>query len=93
MLRGDATINALATMLYGKLPTAGKLDFATASTDWLDYRNALCAAAASPEGHGTEAPVIDAECLVTQDGEHISALRTLLQDSFPSVVRGAPGLR
>ena len=86
VLRSDATIDGLAKTIHAKLPNAGRIDFSTASSDWLNYRNALCAAAASPEGRGTEAPIVDAECLETQDGMHISALRSLLQDAFPSLV-------
>ena len=82
VLKSDRRIDGLTTTIYGKLPGPGRASFVTASQRWLEYRDSYCSAAASPAAGGSEAPVIVAQCLASQDAEHVTDLLTFLQDAF-----------
>jgi uncharacterized protein YecT (DUF1311 family) len=81
VLSRDKTINALNRQVFAVLHTAsGQRAFVSATAKWLGYRNAFCATAASEFSGGTEAPVVAAQCDAKLDAEHVTDLRTLLQD-------------
>jgi uncharacterized protein YecT (DUF1311 family) len=81
ILASDKTINALNMRVWGTLTTTpGKVGFIASNKSWLSYRNAFCTTASSEFSGGTEAPVVTAQCEATLDAEHITDLRTLLQD-------------
>jgi uncharacterized protein YecT (DUF1311 family) len=81
VLSRDKTINVLNRQVFAVLHTASaQRVFVTSNAKWLAYRNAFCATAASEFSGGTEAPVVTAQCEATLDTEHITDLRTLLQD-------------
>jgi uncharacterized protein YecT (DUF1311 family) len=81
ILASDKTINALNVRVWGTLTkTPAKIGFIASNKSWLSYRSAFCTTAASAFLGGTQAPVVTAQCEAALDTEHITDLRTLLQD-------------
>jgi uncharacterized protein YecT (DUF1311 family) len=81
VLSRDKAINALNRQVFAAVhTTSAQRVFVTSNAKWLAYRNAFCATAASEFSGGTEAPVVAAQCDAKLDAEHVTDLRTLLQD-------------
>ena len=74
----DKTIDGLAAKVFARLKGSSRATFVAASGDWLQYRNAACAAEASIYNGGSVQPVAYANCLVSLDGSHVSDLKHIL---------------
>ena len=81
ILRGDARINTLASMVFGRLSErAAKRRFITAQRTWLSYRRADCMSLSDVFEGGSQAPVLDAQCSAGRNGQRIKDLHSFLAD-------------
>ena len=78
VLHLDALINQRRRVIFRTLANrASRLDFVTAETSWQRSRRLTCLSASDAYGAGTFAPVAFANCLVTVNRAHLTALHAL----------------
>jgi len=75
IVRIDGRLDQLAKSLMPRLPdNAARRRFATAAHRWLSYRNADRASVSDVFEGGTEAPVLQAQCLAARDRTRLADL-------------------
>ncbi|MGZ4186026.1 MAG: lysozyme inhibitor LprI family protein, partial [Solirubrobacteraceae bacterium] len=85
ILRTDSQINLLAAQIFPILPSdRARRDFNAAQRAWLSYRKADCFSMSDVFEGGTEAGVIDAQCVANRNGQRIKDLRAFHRDLTPS---------
>jgi uncharacterized protein YecT (DUF1311 family) len=81
ILRSDTQINALNKKIFDALDTnSAKRDLITGHRAWLAYRKSYCLSVSDVFQGGTLAGVVDADCVATVNGQHVSNLKTFLKD-------------
>jgi uncharacterized protein YecT (DUF1311 family) len=81
ILRTDARINRLTASIAAHLQdNRARRRFIAAQRAWLDYRHADCLSRSDIFEGGTQAAVIDAECIGDRNRQRIRDLRTFLSD-------------
>jgi uncharacterized protein YecT (DUF1311 family) len=81
ILRSDKQINALNQKIFSALhTTSARRDLIAGHRAWLAYRKSYCLSVSDVFQGGTLAGVVDADCIATLNGQHVSNLRTFLKD-------------
>jgi uncharacterized protein YecT (DUF1311 family) len=81
ILRSDKQINALNVKIFNALPsTSARRDLIAGHRAWLAYRKSYCLSVSDVFQGGTLAGVVDADCVATVNGQHVTNLRTFLKD-------------
>jgi uncharacterized protein YecT (DUF1311 family) len=81
ILRGDKQINTLNQKVFTALPTnSARRDLIAGHKAWLAYRKSYCLSVSDVFQGGTLAGVVDADCIATVNGQHVSNLKTFLKD-------------
>jgi uncharacterized protein YecT (DUF1311 family) len=81
ILRSDKQINAFNQKIFNALPsTSARRDLIAGHRAWLAYRKSYCLSVSDVFHGGTLAGVVDADCVATVNGQHVSNLRTFLKD-------------
>jgi uncharacterized protein YecT (DUF1311 family) len=81
ILRTDARINRLTASIAVHLQdNRARRRFIAAQRAWLDYRHADCLSRSDIFEGGTQAAVIDAECVGQRNRQRVRDLRTFLSD-------------
>lgn len=81
ILRSDASVNALAKLIFSLLKSdAARARLNAAQHAWLVYRHADCLSRSDLFQGGTLAAVIDAECVATRNLQRVKDLRVLQSD-------------
>lgn len=81
VLRSDGTIDALNASIFAKLAgDAARRRFMAGHKAWIDYRHAYCLSVSDVFEGGTEAGVIDADCVASVSNQHVEDLRGFLGD-------------
>ncbi|MHB1210283.1 MAG: lysozyme inhibitor LprI family protein [Acidimicrobiales bacterium] len=77
----DAQINSLRRRVYSSLAFVGaRRNFVNGEVSWTSYRSSLCLSESSVYQGGSLAPVAYANCLVSSDRRHLSALQQFVQE-------------
>ena len=77
ILKIDAQVNVLAAQIFSILPdNRARRDFNAAQRAWLSYRKADCFSMSDVFEGGTEAGVLDAQCVASRNGQRLKDLRT-----------------
>lgn len=74
ILRSDKSIGSLNTKIFTKLSASGKKDFVNGHNAWLKYRTAYCLSESDVYQGGTEAGVVDAQCVASVNAAHLKEL-------------------
>lgn len=83
ILRTDRQIDALNRTVFKRLPgTPSRHDFITGHQAWLRYRDSFCLSVSDAERGGTQAGVLDADCVDDVNTQHVENLRNFAED-FP----------
>jgi uncharacterized protein YecT (DUF1311 family) len=78
ILRTDSEINARVRTMFRALPDAiARRKFVAAERSWLVYRETSCRSVSDLYRGGTAAPLLDADCVVTRNREHLDELASL----------------
>ena len=76
ILRTDGQINTLAAQIFPILfDTRARRDFNAAQRAWLSYRKTDCLSMSDVFEGGTEAAVVDAQCVAARNNQRIKDLR------------------
>lgn len=79
ILATDSRINALAKSIFSRLRDAlAQRRFIAAARAWLNYRHADCLSLSDVDEGGSQAPVTDAQCTASRNGQRIKDLRKFL---------------
>jgi uncharacterized protein YecT (DUF1311 family) len=78
ILKSDKTIDSLNAKIFTKLSTSGKKDFISGHNAWFKYRTAYCLSESDVYQGGTEAAVVDAQCVANINSVHVKELRGFL---------------
>ena len=77
ILKSDNQINLLAAQIFPILPSdRARRDFNAAQRAWLSYRKADCFSMSDVFEGGTEAGVVDAQCVASRNSQRLKDLRT-----------------
>jgi uncharacterized protein YecT (DUF1311 family) len=80
ILRSDAQINLLEAQIFAILPDdRARRDLGAAQHAWLGYRKADCLSMSDIFEGGTEAAVVDAQCVAGRDVQRVKDLRSFHQ--------------
>ncbi|MFL5861380.1 MAG: lysozyme inhibitor LprI family protein [Solirubrobacteraceae bacterium] len=83
-LRSDKQIDALNKKIFSALPSnSARRDLIAGHKAWLTYRTAYCRSASDVFQGGTEAGVVAADCTASLNRQHVSNLKTFLNDLTP----------
>jgi uncharacterized protein YecT (DUF1311 family) len=81
ILHSDKQIDSLNQKLFGALHTnSARRDLIAGHRAWLTYRKSYCLSVSDVFQGGTLAGVVDADCVATVNGQHVSNLKTFLKD-------------
>ncbi len=81
ILRSDETIDALNESIFAKLAgDPARRRFIAGHEAWIAYRHAYCLSMSDVFEGGTEAGVIDADCVASVNNQHVTDLRGFLGD-------------
>jgi uncharacterized protein YecT (DUF1311 family) len=81
ILRSDKQINALNKEIFGRLPSnSARRDLIAGHRAWLGYRKAYCLSVSDVFQGGTAAGVVAADCTASVNAQHVSNLKTFLED-------------
>jgi uncharacterized protein YecT (DUF1311 family) len=81
ILHSDKQINTLNQKIFTALPTnSARRDLIAGHKAWLAYRKSYCLSVSDVFQGGTLAGVVDADCIATLNGQHVSNLKTFLKD-------------
>jgi uncharacterized protein YecT (DUF1311 family) len=78
ILRSDKSIDSLNAKIFTKLSTSGKKDFVNGHNAWLKYRTAYCLSESDVYQGGTQAGVVDAQCVTNVNAAHVKELAGFL---------------
>jgi uncharacterized protein YecT (DUF1311 family) len=77
ILKTDTQVNVLGAEIFQLLgDDRARRDFNTAQRAWLNYRKADCFSMSDVFEGGTEAGVVDAQCVASRNNQRIKDLRT-----------------
>ena len=81
ILRTDTQVNVLAAEIFQLLAdNRARRDFNAAQHAWLGYRKADCFSMSDLFEGGTQAGVVDAQCVASRNNQRIKDLRTFKRD-------------
>jgi uncharacterized protein YecT (DUF1311 family) len=81
ILRSDKQIDALNKKIFTALPSnSARRDLISGHKAWLAYRKSYCLSASDAFQGGTLAGVVDANCFVTINGQHVTNLGSFLKE-------------
>ena len=81
ILHSDKQIATLNRKIFTALPTnSARRDLIAGHKAWLTYRKSYCLSVSDVFQGGTLAGVLDADCVATVNGQHVSNLKTFLKD-------------
>ena len=81
IVKSDKQIDALNAQIFAKLSTSSaKKDFISAHRAWFKYREAYCLSESDVFQGGTEAGILDANCAVDVNTDHVKKLKGFLAD-------------
>ena len=81
ILSSDAKIDALNRTIFAKLGSdAARRQFIAGNAAWLGFRKKYCLSVSDIFAGGTEAPVLDAECVAGLNSEHVKDLDEFVRD-------------
>ena len=81
ILRSDAQINSLAKSVFGLLhDDRARRDFNAAQRAWLNYRKTDCLSMSDVFEGGTQAGVVDAQCVASRNNQRVKDLRGFRRD-------------
>jgi uncharacterized protein YecT (DUF1311 family) len=81
ILHSDKQIDALNQKIFNALHTASaRRDLIAGHRAWLAYRKSYCLSVSDVFQGGTLAGVVDADCVATVNGQHVTNLRNFLTD-------------
>jgi uncharacterized protein YecT (DUF1311 family) len=81
ILHSDKQINTLNQKIFTALHTnSARRDLIAGHKAWLTYRKSYCLSVSDVFQGGTLAGVLDADCVATVNGQHVSNLKTFLKD-------------
>lgn len=81
ILRSDGTIDALNESIFAKLAgDRARRQFIAGHNAWIAYRRTYCLSLSDVLEGGTEADVIDADCVASVSHQHVKDLRGFLGD-------------
>ncbi len=81
ILRSDETIDVLNESIFAKLAgDPARRRFIAGHKAWIAYRHAYCLSLSDVFEGGTEAGVIDADCVASVNSQHVRDLRGFLGD-------------
>ncbi len=84
ILASDKNIDALNRTIFGKLfDNAARRRFIAGHNAWLGYRRAYCLSASDVFEGGTEAAVVDADCVASVSSQHVKDLKRFLAGFGP----------
>lgn len=76
ILRTDTQIDVVAAQIFPILPSdRARRDFNAAQRAWLSYRKADCFSMSDVFEGGTEAGVVDAQCVASRNNQRVKDLR------------------
>lgn len=79
--RSDKQINALNRKIFNALPSdSARRDLIAGHTAWLAYRSRYCLSESDVFQGGTLAGVVEANCFVTINGQHVTNLKRFLKN-------------
>jgi|ERR1700729_3295255 len=81
ILRSDEKIDVLNESIFAKLPgDPARRQFIAGHRAWIAYRHAYCLSVSDVFAGGTEAGVLDADCVAGVTNQHVKDLRGFLAD-------------
>jgi uncharacterized protein YecT (DUF1311 family) len=81
ILRSDKQIDTLNASIFGKLADdAARRRFISGHQAWVNYRHAYCLSVSDVFQGGTEAGVLDADCVAGVNTQHVKDLKQFLGD-------------
>ncbi|HXD64941.1 MAG TPA: lysozyme inhibitor LprI family protein [Solirubrobacteraceae bacterium] len=81
ILHSDKQIDSLNQKIFNALhTTSARRDLIAGHRAWLTYRKSYCLSVSDVFQGGTLAGVVDADCVATVNGQHVSNLKTFLKD-------------
>jgi uncharacterized protein YecT (DUF1311 family) len=81
ILRSDKQIDALNKKIFSALPSdSARRDLIAGHKAWLAYRKSYCLSASDVFQGGTLAGVVDANCVATLNGQHVTNLKSFLKE-------------
>jgi uncharacterized protein YecT (DUF1311 family) len=81
ILHSDKQINTLNQKIFTALSTnSARRDLIAGHKAWLAYRKSYCLSVSDVFQGGTLAGVVDADCIATVNGQHVSNLKTFVKD-------------
>jgi uncharacterized protein YecT (DUF1311 family) len=81
ILHSDKQIDALNQKIFNALhTTSARRDLLAGHRAWLAYRKSYCLSVSDVFQGGTLAGVVDADCVATVNGQHVTNLKTFLKD-------------
>ncbi|HEY1569361.1 MAG TPA: lysozyme inhibitor LprI family protein [Solirubrobacteraceae bacterium] len=81
ILHSDTQIDALNQKIFNALhTTSARRDLLAGHRAWLAYRKSYCLSVSDVFQGGTLAGVVDADCVATVNGQHVTNLKTFLKD-------------
>ncbi len=81
ILASDKQIDSLNQTIFGKLfDAAARRRFVAGHNAWLTYRRAYCLSASDVFEGGTEASVVNADCVAGVNSQHVKDLKRFLAD-------------
>jgi uncharacterized protein YecT (DUF1311 family) len=81
ILRTDTQVNVLEAEIFQLFSdNRARSDLNAAQRAWLNYRKADCLSVSDQFQGGTEAAVVDAQCVASRNGQRIKDLRALKRD-------------
>lgn len=80
-LHSDKQIDSLNQKIFNALhTTSARRDLIAGHRAWLAYRKSYCLSVSDVFQGGTLAGVVDADCVATVNGQHVSNLKMFLKD-------------
>ncbi|HEY6525223.1 MAG TPA: lysozyme inhibitor LprI family protein [Solirubrobacteraceae bacterium] len=81
ILHSDKQIDSLNQKIFNALhTTSARRDLIAGHRAWLAYRKSYCLSVSDVFQGGTLAGVVDADCVATVNGQHVSNLKMFLKD-------------
>lgn len=80
ILRTDSRIDTLNSTIFANLADPARRQFIAGHQAWLAYRHAYCLSMSLIFEGGTEAGVVDADCVASVNGEHIKDLKEFVRN-------------
>jgi uncharacterized protein YecT (DUF1311 family) len=81
ILHSDKQIDALNQKIFNAMhTTSARRDLVAGHRAWLAYRKSYCLSVSDVFQGGTLAGVVDADCVATVNGQHVTNLKTFLKD-------------